>query len=135
MSVGDLNIHEELFARSFILSGRNERYLSLLKSKRGRKKLLERFYHCHDLDARFAKLLPPNQQSAQAIEKLLKSKGAPEMCHVMSADSSLDNREMSLSEALMETVGGDGGTLISCIAGKLAYFELEPFDGRYILER
>lgn len=52
-----------------------------------------------------------------------------------SADPSLDNREMSLSEALVQTLGGDGGTLISCIAGKLAYFELEPFDGRYLLER
>jgi hypothetical protein len=42
---------------------------------------------------------------------------------------------MSLSDALSETVGMDVGTLISCVAGKLAYFELEGFEGRYILER
>jgi len=130
-----LNIHEEQFAHSFIVPEKRARYLSLLESRRGRKKLLDGFYHCHDLDSRFAKPIPSSQQSAQAIERLLKSKGAPEMCHVMSADASLDNREMPLSEALTETVGGDGGTLISCIAGRLAYFELEPFDGRYILER
>ena len=35
----------------------------------------------------------------------------------------------------MEAVGMDSGTLVSCIAGKLAYFESEGFDGRYILER
>ena len=109
--------------------------MSLLQSKRGRKKLLDGFYHCHDLDSRFATPIPTDQQSAQAIELLLKSKGAPNLCHVMSADSTLDNREMSLAKALSDTVGGDGGTLLSCIAGKLAYFELEPFDGRYILER
>ena len=130
-----MNLHEEQFARSFIVPEKRARYLSLLESERGRKKLLEGFYHCHDLDSRFAKPLPSNHQSAQAIEQLLKSKGAPATCYVMSADTSLDNREMSLCEALMETVGGAGGTLISCIAGKLAYFELEPFDGRYILER
>lgn len=130
-----MNIHEEQFAHSFIVPEKRARYLSLLESKRGRKKLLEGFYHCHDLDTRYAKPLPASQASDQAIEKLLKSKGAPEVCYVMSADSSLDGREMFLSEALFETVCGDGGTLISCIAGKLAYFELEPFDGRYILER
>ena len=130
-----MNVHEEQFARSFIVPERRARYLSLLESERGRKKLLAGFYHCHDLDSRFAQPVPSNHQSAQAIEQLLKSKGAPATCYVMSADTSLDNREMSLSEALEETVGGDGGTFISCIAGKLAYFELEPFDGRYILER
>ena len=111
------------------------RYVSLLESKRGRDKLLDGLNHCHDLDARFAKSIPANQQSAQSIERLLKSKGAPDVCHVMSSDPDLDNREMSLSEALMEAVGMDSGTLVSCIAGKLAYFESEGFDGRYILER
>jgi hypothetical protein len=80
-------------------------------------------------------LIPANQQTVQVIEWLLKSKGAPHVCHVMSSDPELDNREMPLSEALLETVGMDAGTLISCIAGQLAYFELEGFDGRYILER
>ena len=119
-----MNTHEQQFAHSFIVAEKRARYLSLLESKRGRKKLLDGFYHCHDLDSRFAKPIPTSQQSAQAIERLLKSKGAPDICYVMSADSSLDNREMSLSEALMETVGGDGGTLISCIAGKLRILNL-----------
>ena len=130
-----MNTHEEQFAKTFIQPEKRARYLSLLQSKRGRKKLLDGFYHCEDLDSRFARPIPSDQQSAQAVELLLKSKGAPDLCHVMSADSALDNREMSLTEALRETVGGDGGTLISCIAGKLAYFEFEPFDGRWILER
>jgi hypothetical protein len=130
-----LNIHEEQFARSFIVPEKRARYLSLLESKRGRDKLLDSLNHCHDLDSRFAKLIPANQQTAQSIEQLLKLKGAPYVCHVMSSTPDLDNREMPLSEALLETVGQDSGTLISCIAGKLAYVELEGFDGRYILER
>jgi hypothetical protein len=130
-----LNTHEEQFARSFIVPEKRARYLSLLESKRGRNKLLDSLDHCHDLDSRFATLLPSNRHSAQSIERLLKSKGAPDVCHIMSSNPGLDGREMPLSEALLETYGRDAGTLISCIAGKLAYFELEGLDGRYILER
>jgi hypothetical protein len=130
-----MNTHEEQFARAFIVPEKRARYLSLLESERGRTKLVDGFNHCRDLDPRFAKLIPSHQQSAQSIETILRRKGAPDTCHVMSDLSAIDGREMSLSEALLETVGSDAGTLISCIAGKLAYFELEGFDGRYILER
>lgn len=91
--------------------------------------------HCRDLDPRFATLIPSNQQSATSIEALLRRNGAPETCYVMSDNRDMDGREMSLSDALSETVGMDAGTLISCVPGKLAYFELEGFDGRYILQR
>ncbi len=40
---------------------------------------------------------------------------------------------MELEVALNETVGYQMGTLISCVPGRLAYFENE--DGRWILER
>ena len=101
----------------------------------GRSKLLSGFNHCCDLDPRFATLIPSNQQSATEIESLLRRNGAPDTCYVMSDNRDIDAREMSLSEALLETVGMDAGTLISCIPGKLAHFELEGFDGRYILQR
>lgn len=130
-----MNSHEEQFARSFIVPDKRARYLELLESKGGRSKLTHGFNHCHDLDPRFARIIPSDQESAQSIETILRRKGAPDTCHVMSEISGIDGREMSLSEALLETVGADAGTLISCIAGKLAYFELEGFDGRYILER
>ena len=130
-----MNPHEEEFARNFIVPEKRARYLTLLGSNRGRKKLLNGLNHCHDLDPRFAKLVPSNQDSEQSIEELLRRKGAPETCHVMSDNSDIDNREMPLRDALSKTVAMDAGTLISCIPGKLAYFEMEGFDGRYILER
>ena len=43
--------------------------------------------------------------------------------------------EKSLRAALEKTVGTGSGTIISCIAGKLAYFEGEEQNQRYILER
>jgi hypothetical protein len=130
-----LNPHETEFARNFVVPEKRARYLSLLESKRGRKKLLNGLNHCHDLDPRFARLIRSNEDSDQSIENLLKRKGAPDNCHVMSDNPDIDNREMSLTDALSKTVAMDAGTLISCIPGKLAYIEMEGFDGRYILER
>ena len=130
-----MNPHEEAFARNFIAPEKRARYLSLLQSKRGRNKLLNGLNHCHDLDPRFARLIPSNQDSERSIENLLRRKGAPDNCHVMADNADIDNREMSLKDALSKTVAMDAGTLISCIPGRLAYFEMEGFDGRYILER
>jgi len=95
-----VNPHEEQFARNFIVADKKERYLSLLDSERGRKKILARFHHCRDLDSQFAKLIPSNQQSAQSIEELLKRNGAPSVCYVMSEDSRIGCKEMELTEAL-----------------------------------
>ena len=130
-----LNTHESEFARNFVVAEKRARYLSLLESKNGRKKILNGFNHCRDLNPRFARLIPSNQDSAASIEVLLRQKGAPDTCYVMSDNPEIDGREMALTDALLKTVAMDAGTLISCIPGKLAYFEMEGFDGRYILER
>jgi len=51
----------------------------------------------------------------------------------MSENSDLDGKQMSLEEVLKEIVGRGIGTFVSCIKGKLGYFEDE--DQRWILER
>lgn len=129
----ELNPHEEMFVRSFVVANKRARYLSLLNSERGREKILAGFHHCRDLDSHYAQRIPHNQQSAQSIEALLKSKGAPKTCYVMSEDMTLDGREMELNAALSKIVGMDAGALVSCIAGKLAYFEMEGLSERYLL--
>jgi len=53
----------------------------------------------------------------------------------MSSNPEIDEKEMPLREALMETIGMGMGTLISCIPGRLAYLENEDAGERYILER
>lgn len=84
---------------------------------------------------KYATLIPVGQQNADAIAKLLVNKGAPPLCHIISADRDIDNRELPLDNALEETVGMNIGTFISCIPGKLGYFEFEDIGHRYIFER
>lgn len=130
-----MNAHEKMFALSFITPAKRDRYLSLLESAKGRKKVLEAFHHFHDLDDRFAKLIDANQQYVEVINKILRQKGAPEICYVMSTNSDIDHKEMPLREALSKVVGSSESTLVSCIAGELGYFENEDLRQRYILER
>lgn len=130
-----MNVHEEMFARNFITPKKRERYLSLLGTAKGRAKLAHALNHCGDIDMRSAKLVPVGQQYVESIEKILRQKGAPETCHVMSSNPATDEEDMPLREALKETIGRGMGTLISCIPGKLAYFEYEDAGERYILER
>jgi hypothetical protein len=129
-----MNIHEELFANTFITPAKRERYSSLIKSKKGRKKILNGFYHIRDLDKRYAKLIPANQQSAESIFQTLKQKGAPDICYIMSDDLDIDQKEMPLREAILRIEGSNIGTFVSCIAGRLGYFEKEDISERYILE-
>ncbi len=130
-----MNIHEEMFAHHFIKPAKRERYLALLQSEKGRSKLAHGLNHCGDLDMRYATLIPKEQQSPGFVLNLLKQKGAPELCHVMSSNYEIDEQDIPLLEALEKTMGWGSGTFISCIPGKLAYFEYEDQGERYILER
>lgn len=129
------NQHEVEFVRSFIISEKQERYLSLLKNKKGRLKIRFGFNHRNDLNPTYATLIPKNLQSVDSVERLLKKKGASNDCYVLSSNSNTNEEFMALDNALEETLGKGMGTLISCIPGKLAYFELEDINEKYILER
>lgn len=120
---------------AFIQPERRERYLALLTSNRGRRKLREKLAHLRDLDARFAHRIPPAAQSSAEIGRLLKSRGAPDMCYVVSENAEIDDHELALDEALEIVVGRGLGTLLSCLPGRLAYFEGEEAGERFLLER
>jgi hypothetical protein len=125
--------HEEELVRAFIPSHRQERFLEIIAKPKKRAEFIAQLYHFDDLNPKFMVAIPPNQQNPSSLVKLLKTKGAGSMCYVMSTNSKLDGQEVDLETALEETVGSQEGTLISCVAGKLGYFEDE--DGRCILER
>jgi hypothetical protein len=126
--------YEVDFVNTFVTGAKRRRYLALLESRKGRAKLIERLDHFGDLDRQRAQLVPPSAQTVNDIHALLKRKGAPERCYVTSSNEDLDAREMVLRDALEQTVGQGSGTIISCIPGKLGYFESEEPHERYILE-
>ena len=130
-----MNIHEQLFIKSFIVSQKQERYLSMFGSKKGRRKLIKGFYHLNDLAEEHATEIPPNEHFAEDIYKILKVKGSPDVCYVISTNQELDKKELNLLEVLEKIVGDSNGTFISCIAGKLGYYKGESPGPRYIFEK
>ncbi len=58
--------------------------------------------------------------------------GAPESCHFIGGEH--DGEDVELLSALKEVVGYGTGTVLSCVPGKLAYFEGEIRE-RFLLVR
>jgi hypothetical protein len=125
-----MNDHEEKLIRAFIVPDKRNRYLSLFGTKKGRAKLTDRLDHTNDFDSRCPHKIPAPMQSRSGILLLLKQKGAPSDCYVISTNSRIDGRQV---DPLSETVGLGLGTVISCIPGELVYFEAEDPGERYLL--
>lgn len=126
---------EEAFVSAFIIPSKRKRIIELLRNPKRRPAVLDSLNHFRGLDPRYAFRIPPGQQSAGQILKLLHDRGAPEGCYVISANRELDSRRMPLSEALSCVVGFGQGTFVSCVAGRLGYFEDEEINERYLLDR
>jgi hypothetical protein len=125
--------HEEALIRAFFAPTKRARYVEMIAKPKKRKNFLRELSHFKSLDSRYCLALPKGMHGSEQIAAFLVQKGAPQMCWVTSEDSGLDGKQMPLVDALRQVVGHQMGTFLSCVAGKLAYFEDE--DGRWILER
>ena len=124
---------EEALIRAFVRPERRTRLLTLLGDAKRRSKLRASLAHFHDLDLRFAQRV--SGLRAGEIEVKLRAMGAPDRCHVLSESAELDGQTPTLEVALEAVVGRGMGALISCIPGRLGYFESEEVGERYILQR
>jgi hypothetical protein len=127
--------HESALIRAFIAPERRERYLGLLASARGREKLRRALAHCDDFDRRYTHALPPDVRTPAELEALLRAKGAPAECALLAEDDALDGRRLPLEEALVAIIGRGMGTLVSCVPGRLGFYEGEGPNVRFLLER
>ncbi len=79
--------------------------------------------------------IPHLERFADTVYEKLKSNGAPDSCHIISARSSIDGKDLPLKEALRIVVDLEPGTIICCVAGKLAYYLSEERNGQYLLRK
>jgi hypothetical protein len=91
--------------------------------------------HSITLDPRHSEQLPGGDQFSPRVEELLRKRGAPDRCFVVASNARFDGREMPLREALDAVIGGGDGAFISCIPGKLGYFEFAHASGGHLLRR
>lgn len=122
---------EDALVNAFIVPHKKSRYRTLLANPKRRPKILDGLNHLGDLDPRYAEDLP----SGTDVLSLLRSRGAPQLCHVVADVPELDLRVMPLGEALDTTEARMWGALIGCIPGRLAYYYGEAGLRRALLVR
>lgn len=110
------------------------RWTELLLNERRRSVFTHRLADPIDIDTRWAVPIPPSDQTSDRIAELLRSRGAPPQCHLISEYLSLDGTDTDLADALDTIVGSGVGSVISCLPGSLAYYEGEVRT-RFILQR
>ncbi len=120
---------------AFLLPARRERFLGLVATGKGRPKFVEALAHFDSFDPRFKRVIPPNERTPSGIELILRKLGAPGSCYAISEWSEIDQSEMQLGDALRKIVGYQMGTILSCVPGRLAYYEGEGKGNRFILHR
>ncbi|WP_299095735.1 hypothetical protein [uncultured Metabacillus sp.] len=140
MGIGIDKELEEIIIKSFFNKRIQERVLFELFSQKKRDNVMNRL--CHNYLDTFRKefmieIPTPNSDPGE-IEKLMKNQGAGNDCYVISWNDTIDGKHMSLTSALKVAVGEGFPSIISCIPGKIAYFEAEQEYGsppRFILKR
>jgi len=127
--------HENELINRLIIRDKRERISSLLKSKKGRTKLRRDLAHNFIFDSRYSSKIPVNTQTTNLIYDSLRGHNAPDECYLISENSKLDGKFISLKEAIDLVIGLGFGSIISCIPGKLVYYEGEEMNQRYIIKR
>jgi len=128
--------HEESTIRAFVLQDKQERFLEFLAKPKNRKKFTQLLAHFRWFDRRFAtpipwkvdpklKLWERHVQGIENIQRLLQTRGAGQTCWVISEDPTIDGQELNLRAALERVSGSQVGAILSCVPGRLAYFEGE----------
>jgi hypothetical protein len=133
--VEQLRSAAELGLAAFLRPDRRARFRRLLVSPKGRKKLRLRLAHFPDLAAGACHEIPASRQTPLGIEAMLVAEGAPPVCFIVSESTDLDGRDLPLKEALEAVIGRGMGSLLSCVPGRLGYYEGEEAGNRCILRR
>jgi len=126
--------HETAFVKAFIVPAKRARYAQFLANPKRRQEVLERLNHQLAYMPALANEVPNGQDFPDALEALLRSKGAGPTCHVLVDGLKLDGQELPLREALRAVFMHRGGSVLCCIPGRLAYYKPESPAAGILLE-
>jgi hypothetical protein len=130
-----MNPHELGFT-AFLAEPSRRRLRTLLElGAKRREDVRALLHHAVKLNSLHCDQLSGASASPGSIEALLRARGAPGTCFVISSAPELDGREMPLAEALAAISGSPEGAFVSCIPGRLGYYEYEDVKSAFILRR
>jgi hypothetical protein len=130
-----MNEHERGFVE-FLAEPSQRRVLTLLElGQKRRRQLLSLLHHAVVLEPRYRQHLAGADAFPGPIECMLLARGSPPTCFVLGGDSDLDGREAPLRVALDAVCGMGNGAFVSCIPGRLGFYEYAEMKSSYLLVR
>lgn len=123
-----MNSHEREFINHFVKAHRRERWRQLLaddSNTKNRNKLTRFCLDSREFDGRYA---VEDEESLVATSRLqcgLAAHGAQGVCYLISENPAIDRRTLPLADALQEVIGSGLCTILSCVPGRLAFYEGE----------
>ena len=126
---------EATLISTFVDAVKRKHLIEILANPKRRARATATLAHFNDFDPNAVVHLGSDMQTPAAIEGALRSRGAGEKCHVISENRAIDGKTVPLKLALEKVVGQGMGTLLSCVAGELAYYEGQSPADRSILAR
>lgn len=124
---------EQATIRAFVVRPRQGLYLALASDRNSRGRLTERLLSGRDLDPGAIVQISEDESKPAEIAERLRRLGAPDGCHLIAADEKLDRQDLPLDEALGKVVGKGRPALVSCVSGRLGYFEGDDGE-RFLLK-
>jgi hypothetical protein len=113
--------HERLFVLSFVVSNKRARLLEMLESEKKRWRFEKEVWELRNLGTECQSSIAASTRTPADVVALLRKSGAGVMCRVVSPW--VDDGERELEGVLAEAVPNCDETLISCVAGKLAFWQ------------
>jgi len=127
--------HETAFIDAFVEREVRERWRTKLSSRKHRGAFLHELAHYVRFEARFISLVEPAKQNLQDVLSTLRKQGATDDCYAISECTRLDGKTLKLTDALNQVIGSGVGSILSCVPGRLAYYEGEDQGRRCLFSR
>jgi hypothetical protein len=117
----------------FLNSAKRDRYVNFIQNEKNRPKFLKDLSKSDFLNQNLFESLDGNE--SEIIKDRIKSIGNIKDCYVISENKNIDQKRMSIDNALIETIGADQGTLLVFGNAEIVYSEAEGFNNRWISKR
>lgn len=130
-----MNPHVGTLVQLFVIKEKKERMLALAAKPKRRYDFRHDLLHDkRSLDPKTLHQLPLSGAGVSAIAKALRGAGAGERAYCISAILAVDDRELSLVEALTAVVGRSEDSIVFALNSRTAYYENHEGE-QYILQR
>lgn len=130
---------EVALVEAFFVKEKRARVIQKISGSRRKRdtELREHLPHESRWDRTYVVPLMPAAQTVDGVADEMARRGAKmdSPVYILSANRALDARVCPLREALRDVVGSSSGSVISCLRGRLAYYEGEEPGNRFILFR